>query len=171
MDAKNHTEIGSPEALNFSVPALIAGAIKRAAQNELISKSAYARRAVLTALQRDGFLGDVGRDDACWDQPRVIGTSNQRRGGARGRDLERALGMRRWTTAVRGVPDDPEVLISAWHVKESSNETDDFVRFCFADLLLHRAKMWRDHGTLTSTLQDSRASFGGHREEGKSRPN
>lgn len=41
------------ETLNFGVPAPIANAIKRAARNELISKSAYARRAVLAALQRD----------------------------------------------------------------------------------------------------------------------
>jgi hypothetical protein len=63
MDAKIQTRDESPEALNFSVPAPIAGAIKRAAQNELISKSAYARRAVLAALQRDGFL-NRGQHDA-----------------------------------------------------------------------------------------------------------
>jgi len=61
MGAEIQTQDGSPEALNFSVPAPVAGAIKRAAQNELISKSAYARRAVLTALQRDGFLNTPQR--------------------------------------------------------------------------------------------------------------
>ncbi len=55
MDAKNHAAEIS-EALNFGVPVPIADAIKRAAANELITKSAYARRAILTALQRDGFL-------------------------------------------------------------------------------------------------------------------
>ena len=55
MDAKNRAAEIS-EALNFGVPVPIADAIKRAAANELISKSAYARRAVMAALQRDGFL-------------------------------------------------------------------------------------------------------------------
>ena len=54
MDVERMTE--SSEALNFGVPITIANAIKQAAQRELISKSAYARRAVMTALQRDGFL-------------------------------------------------------------------------------------------------------------------
>lgn len=58
MDAENYTEAVSSEALNFGVPAPIASAIKRAAKKELISKSAYARRAVVAALQRDGFLPD-----------------------------------------------------------------------------------------------------------------
>jgi hypothetical protein len=60
MDAKSRTAETS-EALNFGVPAPIADAIKRAAANELISKSAYARRAVMAALQRDGFLSDERR--------------------------------------------------------------------------------------------------------------
>jgi hypothetical protein len=47
--------------LNLGVPAPIADAIKRAAANELISKSAYARRAVMAALQRDGFLNNQQR--------------------------------------------------------------------------------------------------------------
>lgn len=55
MDVNIRT-VESFEALNFSVPALVADAVRRAAANELISKSAYARRAVLGALQRDGFL-------------------------------------------------------------------------------------------------------------------
>jgi hypothetical protein len=60
MDAKSRMAETS-EALNFGVPTPIADAIKRAAANELISKSAYARRAVLAALQRDGFLNDERR--------------------------------------------------------------------------------------------------------------
>jgi hypothetical protein len=60
MDAKSRAAESS-EALNFGVPTPIADAIKRAAANELISKSAYARRAVLAALQRHGFLGDERR--------------------------------------------------------------------------------------------------------------
>jgi hypothetical protein len=39
MDAKNRT-VEASEALNFGVPAPIADAVKRAAANELISKSA-----------------------------------------------------------------------------------------------------------------------------------
>jgi hypothetical protein len=57
MDANSRTAEDT-EALNFGVPALIADAVKRAAANELISKSAYARRAVMSALQRDGFLNN-----------------------------------------------------------------------------------------------------------------
>jgi hypothetical protein len=67
-DASGESQMGaksrvaeSSEALNFGVPAPIADAIKRAAANELISKSAYARRAVLAALQRDGFLNNQQR--------------------------------------------------------------------------------------------------------------
>jgi hypothetical protein len=60
MDAKSRAA-ENYEALNFGVPAPIADAVKRAAANELISKSAYARRAVLSALQRDGFLNDERR--------------------------------------------------------------------------------------------------------------
>jgi hypothetical protein len=47
------------EALNFNVPAPIANAVKEAAKKELITKSAYARRAIRAALQRDGFLGEA----------------------------------------------------------------------------------------------------------------
>ena len=57
MDARGQATESS-EALNFGVPAPIADAVRRAAANELISKSAYARRALLVALQRDGFLSD-----------------------------------------------------------------------------------------------------------------
>jgi hypothetical protein len=46
------------EALNFHVPAPVASAVKEAARKELISKSAYARRALQAALQRDGFLNE-----------------------------------------------------------------------------------------------------------------
>jgi hypothetical protein len=60
MDVRGHAAEGS-EALNFGVPVPIADAVRRAAANELISKSAYARRALLTALQRDGFLSDERR--------------------------------------------------------------------------------------------------------------
>ena len=60
MDEKSRAAESS-EALNFGVPAPIADAVRRAATNELISKSAYARRAVVAALQRDGFLGDERR--------------------------------------------------------------------------------------------------------------
>jgi hypothetical protein len=56
MDAERFAEATSTETLNFGVPEPIASAIRRAARNELISKSAYARRAVMAALQRDGFL-------------------------------------------------------------------------------------------------------------------
>jgi hypothetical protein len=60
MDAKSRAAESS-EASNLGVPVPIADAIKRAAANELISKSAYARRAVLAALQRDGFLDNQQR--------------------------------------------------------------------------------------------------------------
>jgi hypothetical protein len=56
MDSKSRAAETSG-VLNFGVPAPIADAIERAAANELISKSAYARRAVMIVLQRDGFLG------------------------------------------------------------------------------------------------------------------
>jgi hypothetical protein len=60
MDAKSRAA-EKCETLNFGVPAPITDAIKRAAANELISESAYARRAVQAALQRDGFLRDEQR--------------------------------------------------------------------------------------------------------------
>jgi hypothetical protein len=45
----------------LSLPEALADAIERAAASELISKAAYARRAVRAALQRDGFLSDERR--------------------------------------------------------------------------------------------------------------
>jgi hypothetical protein len=38
-------------------PESLALAVERAATSEMITKAAYARRAVMAALQRDGFLG------------------------------------------------------------------------------------------------------------------
>jgi hypothetical protein len=46
-------------------------------------------------------------------------------------------------------PDDPTTIVSAWDVTESGDEAGDATRgFCYGDLLLHRAKNWRDHGNL-----------------------
>jgi hypothetical protein len=49
------------ETLICRCPEALADAIERAAAAELISRAAYARRAVLAALQRDGFLRDERR--------------------------------------------------------------------------------------------------------------
>jgi hypothetical protein len=47
-------------------------------------------------------------------------------------------------------PDNPEVISSLWDVVDSGNESDDLARGCFyAELLVHRAKNWRDHGGLS----------------------
>jgi hypothetical protein len=42
--------------LIFRCPKSVAEAVEKAAANELITKAAFARRAVLAALQRDGFF-------------------------------------------------------------------------------------------------------------------
>ena len=62
MNAKSEEGADSSEALNFGVPSPIANAVRRAAANELITKAAYARRAVMVALRRDGFLPDRQAD-------------------------------------------------------------------------------------------------------------
>ena len=61
MDAKKRRATNLSETLIYRCPEALADAIERAAASELISKAAYARRAVLTALQRDGFLSDERR--------------------------------------------------------------------------------------------------------------
>jgi hypothetical protein len=45
--------------LIFRCPKVVADAVEKAAARELITKAAFARRAVLTALQRDGFCNDL----------------------------------------------------------------------------------------------------------------
>jgi hypothetical protein len=44
--------------LIFRCPKSVAEAVEKAAARELITKAAFARRAVLTALKRDGFLNN-----------------------------------------------------------------------------------------------------------------
>jgi hypothetical protein len=61
MDAQKQRVSNLSETLICRCPEALADAIERAAARELISKAAYARRAVLTALQRDGFLSDERR--------------------------------------------------------------------------------------------------------------
>jgi hypothetical protein len=47
-------------------------------------------------------------------------------------------------------PDNPQVITSLWDVVDSGNESDDLARGCFyVELLVHRAKNWRDHGNLS----------------------
>jgi hypothetical protein len=47
-------------------------------------------------------------------------------------------------------PDNPEVISSLWDVVDSGNESDDLARGCFyAELLVYRAKNWRDRGNLS----------------------
>lgn len=55
MDANQQVGAFS-ELLICRCPKALTDAIEQAAASELISKAAYARRAVLAALQRDGFL-------------------------------------------------------------------------------------------------------------------
>jgi hypothetical protein len=51
---------------------------------------------------------------------------------------------------VRTSPDNPQAIISLWDVANGGNESDDLARGCFyCDLLVHRAKLWRDRGNLT----------------------
>jgi hypothetical protein len=61
MDAQKQRVSNLSETLICRCPEALADAIERAAATELISKAAYARRAVLAALQRDGFLSDERR--------------------------------------------------------------------------------------------------------------
>ena len=61
MDAKKRRATNLSETLIYRCPEALADAIERAAASELISKAAYARRAVRAALQRDGFLSDERR--------------------------------------------------------------------------------------------------------------
>jgi hypothetical protein len=56
MDAEKRRATNLSETLICRCPEVLADAIERAAASELISKAAYARRAVMAALQRDGFL-------------------------------------------------------------------------------------------------------------------
>jgi hypothetical protein len=49
------------ETLICRCPEALADAIERAAASELISRAGYIRRAVLTAVRRDGFLSDERR--------------------------------------------------------------------------------------------------------------
>jgi hypothetical protein len=58
MDAEKRRASNLSETLICRWPEALADAIERAAARELITKTAYARRAVLAALQSDGFLGD-----------------------------------------------------------------------------------------------------------------
>ncbi len=61
MDAKKWQASNFSETLICRCPEAVADAIERAAAAELISRAAYARRAVLAALQRDGFLNGERR--------------------------------------------------------------------------------------------------------------
>jgi hypothetical protein len=49
------------EVLICRCPKTLSDALEQAAANELITKAAYARRAVMSALRRDGFLSDDRR--------------------------------------------------------------------------------------------------------------
>lgn len=45
---------------------------------------------------------------------------------------------------------DPQVITSLWDVTASGHESDDLARGCFyAELLVRRAKNWRDRGNLS----------------------
>jgi hypothetical protein len=61
MDEKKRQASNFSGTLICRCPETLTDAIERAAASELISKAAYARRAVLAALQRDGFLSDERR--------------------------------------------------------------------------------------------------------------
>jgi hypothetical protein len=61
MGAKKRRATNLSGTLICRCPEALADAIERAAASELISKAAYARRAVMTALQRDGFLNNQQR--------------------------------------------------------------------------------------------------------------
>jgi hypothetical protein len=61
MDAEKRRATNLSETLICRCPEALADAIERAAASELISKAAYARRAVQAALQRDGFLSNQQR--------------------------------------------------------------------------------------------------------------
>jgi hypothetical protein len=51
---------------------------------------------------------------------------------------------------VRIDPTNPGTIIEFWDVADSGNESDDLARGCFyAELLVHRAKNWRDRGNLS----------------------
>jgi hypothetical protein len=51
---------------------------------------------------------------------------------------------------VRTDPNNPQAIISSWDVADSGNESEDLARGCFyAELLVHRAKNWRDRGNLS----------------------
>lgn len=51
---------------------------------------------------------------------------------------------------IRNDPTNPGTIIEFWDVADSGNEFDDLARGCFfAELLVHRAKNWRDRGNLT----------------------
>jgi hypothetical protein len=51
---------------------------------------------------------------------------------------------------VRVDPINPGTIIEFWDVADSGNESDDLARGCFyAELLVHRAKNWRDRGNLS----------------------
>jgi hypothetical protein len=61
MDVEKRRTSNLSQTLICRCPEALTDAIERAAASELISKAAYARRAVLAALQRDGFLSDERR--------------------------------------------------------------------------------------------------------------
>ena len=51
---------------------------------------------------------------------------------------------------VRIDPTNPGTISKFWDVADSGNEFDDLARGCFyAELLVHRAKNWRDRGNLS----------------------
>jgi hypothetical protein len=61
MDVEERRATNFSETLICRFPEALADAIERATASELISKAAYARRAVMAALQRDGFLNNQQR--------------------------------------------------------------------------------------------------------------
>jgi hypothetical protein len=61
MDVEKRRTSNLSQTLICRCPEALADAIERAAASELISKAAYARRAVMAALRRDGFLSDERR--------------------------------------------------------------------------------------------------------------
>jgi hypothetical protein len=61
MDAEKRRATNLSETLICRCPEALADAIERAAASGMISRAAYARRAVMAALQRDGFLNNQQR--------------------------------------------------------------------------------------------------------------
>ena len=44
--------------------------------------------------------------------------------------------------------DDPSIIVSPWCVTDSGDQEDDIIRgYCYAELLIGRAKNWRDRRT------------------------